>query len=102
MRCCERRNLPYLNCVTDEDIEAHCKRTVKTNYHPVGTCKMGVETDESAVVDSHLRVFGVKNLRVIDASIMPTIISANTNAPAMMIADYAIDRMMNEQTRSSS
>ncbi|CCN36180.1 putative Choline dehydrogenase [Vibrio nigripulchritudo SO65] len=93
---------PGPNCVSDGDIEAHCKRTVKTNYHPVGTCKMGVETDEFAVVDSHLRVFGVKNLRVIDASIMPTIISANTNAPAMMIADYAIDRMMNEQARSSS
>ncbi|WP_202987889.1 GMC family oxidoreductase N-terminal domain-containing protein [Vibrio sp. S9_S30] len=93
---------PGPNCVSDEDIIAHCKRTVKTNYHPVGTCKMGVETDEAAVVDSHLRVFGVKNLRVIDVSIMPIIISANTNAPAMMIADYAIDRMMGGSARSSS
>ncbi|XP_031767166.2 glucose dehydrogenase [FAD, quinone]-like [Galleria mellonella] len=62
-----------------------------TIYHPVGTCKMGPKWDNGAVVDSRLRVYGIKNLRVIDSSVMPTIIRGNTNAPTIMIAEKGTD-----------
>lgn len=70
---------------TDDAIWHHIQKQVETIYHPVGTCKMG--HDEGAVVDDQLRVHGIENLRVIDASIMPTIVSGNTNAPVYMIAE---------------
>jgi choline dehydrogenase-like flavoprotein len=70
---------------TDEQLSDYVLKNGKTAYHPVGTCKMGA--DPLAVVDARLRVRGMERLRVIDASIMPTITSGNTNAPAMMIGE---------------
>ena len=78
----------------DEALAAQCKRTVKTNYHPVGTCRMGPDHDPMAVLDERLRVRGAENLRVIDASVMPAIVSGNTNAPTLAIADRAVTLMM--------
>ncbi|WP_166258454.1 GMC family oxidoreductase [Marinobacter salicampi] len=77
------------NVKTDDDIRDILRQRVDTVYHPVGTCRMGA--DEDAVVDPTLRVRGVEGLRVIDASVMPTIIGGNTNAPTIMIAEKAAD-----------
>ncbi|MEK7199451.1 MAG: GMC oxidoreductase, partial [Bacteroidota bacterium] len=74
---------------TDEALMAHIRKTAETLYHPVGTCKMG--KDSLAVVDNQLRIYGVKNLRVIDASVMPTIVSGNTNAATIMIGEKGAD-----------
>jgi choline dehydrogenase len=82
---------PGAGSTSDEDLAAHCRKTVKTNYHPVGTCRMGREADEHAVVTPDLRVRGLAGLRIVDASIMPTIPSGNTNAPVLAIADKAVD-----------
>jgi choline dehydrogenase-like flavoprotein len=65
------------------------RRRFQSLYHPVGTCKMGA--DPLAVVDSQLRVHGVDGLRVVDASIMPTLIGGHTHAPTVMIAEKAVD-----------
>jgi choline dehydrogenase len=75
--------------INDESLLRHVKKSLETLYHPVGTCKMG--TDELAVTDTDLRVRKVKRLRVVDASVMPTITSGNTNAPTIMIAEKAAD-----------
>ncbi|MCG6115679.1 MAG: choline dehydrogenase [Mesorhizobium sp.] len=73
------------------EIDAWINETLETCYHPVGTCKMGSENDPDAVVDPECRVRGIDGLRVVDASIMPEIVSANTNATAIMIAEKAAD-----------
>jgi choline dehydrogenase len=80
---------PSADVTNDEAIEAYIRDGCSTVWHPVGTCKMG--TDSMAVVDPELRVHGVQGLRVVDASIMPTITTGNTNAPTIMIGEKAAD-----------
>lgn len=77
------------NVQSDDEIREILRQRVDTVYHPVGSCKMGV--DEMAVVDPELKVYGIAGLRVVDASIMPTVVNGNTNAPAIMIAEKAVD-----------
>ena len=79
---------------SDDDILAFVREVAETTYHPVGTCKMG--TDPMAVVDDQLRVRGLDGLRVADASIMPTLTSGNTNAPAIMIGEKAAEMVLRE------
>ena len=83
---------PGAAATTDADIDSFIRRTAITIYHPVGTAKMG--NDRLAVVDSQLRVRGIKSLRVVDASIMPTLVGGNTNAPAIMIGEKAADMIL--------
>ena len=86
----QKRDTATAHVQTDDDIRAVLRQRVDSVYHPVGTCKMGV--DEMAVVNpANLKVYGVEGLRVVDASIMPTIVSGNTNAPAIMIGEKAVD-----------
>lgn len=83
-----KNHIPALH-QSDDDWLRHIEQTAECVYHPVGTCKMGI--DEMAVVDAELRVRGIEKLRVADASVMPTITSGNTNAPVIMIAEKAAD-----------
>ena len=79
---------------TDAEIDTWIREHAETIYHPVGTCRMGVAGDAMAVVDADCRVMGLKGLRVVDASVMPTLIGGNTNAPTMMIAEKVSDSIL--------
>ncbi|UVJ46405.1 choline dehydrogenase [Pseudomonas sp. LS1212] len=87
--------LPGPSAYSDSELDAWARRVTETGYHASGTCKMGPASDPEAVVDPELRVHGLEGLRVIDASIMPTIVSGNTNAPTVMIAEKASDMILN-------
>ena len=87
---------PGMQYQTEEELIKAAGDIGTTIFHPVGTCKMGRDDDPMAVLDSQLRVRGVRNLRVVDASAMPKITSGNTAAPTMMIAQRAAELLCGE------
>ena len=95
----KREFLPGADVESDADMLAYARDKGTTIFHPCGTCKMG--GDPTAVVDERLRVHGIGGLRVVDASIMPTMTSGNTNAPTIMIAEKASD-MIREDARQGA
>ena len=85
---------PDPNLQSDADLGAYCKSAATTNFHPVGGCRMSLDSDPFAVLTPQLAVRGVRGLWVLDASMTPSIISANTNAAVMAVADRAVELMM--------
>lgn len=94
--------IPDPSDLSDTTLAAHCRRFVKTNYHPSGTCRMGPSGDAMAVLDSRMRVRGVERLRVCDLSAMPNINAGNTAAPAMMLGSRCADLILNRTARAAS
>ena len=92
-------HLPGAHISTQADLEHAAGKIGTTIFHPVGTAKMGIESDPMAVVDSRLRVLGMQGLRIADASVMPTITSGNTNSPVMMIAEKAAHMILEDARR---
>jgi choline dehydrogenase len=82
---------------TDAEIDAFVRARAESAYHACGTCKMGLDSDPNAVVDGNCRVYGVQALRVVDAAVMPSIVSGNTNAPTIMLAERASDLIRGRQ-----
>ena len=86
---------PGSDLKSDDDLNEYIRSQAETAYHPCGTLKMGV--DKMAVVDENLKIHGLQNIRVVDASVMPEIPSANLNAPTLMIAEKASDIISKEK-----
>ena len=84
-----------------EDIVHDCRDRANTTFHPISTCTMGVDP-RTSVVDARLRVHGIAGLRVVDASVMPDMISGNTNAPTIMIAEKGADLILADAMRTKS
>ncbi|MFO1143817.1 MAG: GMC family oxidoreductase N-terminal domain-containing protein [Amaricoccus sp.] len=96
----EREVFPGPDKTSDEDLAAHARRFVKTVYHPCGTCRMGRDGEPDAVVTTDLRLRGIDGLRIVDASVIPTIISGNTNAAVLVVADKAAEFMLDRPPRA--
>jgi choline dehydrogenase-like flavoprotein len=94
-----REHYPGAEIASEEELEAFTRRASRTGYHPTGTCRMG--QDERSVVDTRLRVRGVEGLRVADASVMPRLVSGNTNATTIMIAERAADIILGNRAARS-
>ena len=90
----KKEHFPGPDVKTKKDVEEYARQNGRTSYHHVGTCKMG--SDDMSVVDANLKVYGIEGLRVIDSSIMPSLISSNTYAPTLMIAEKGADIILNE------
>ena len=90
----KREYTPGAAVRTPDEIRAYIRQWAKTDYHPVGSCKMG--HDDMAVVDTDLRVRGLEGLRVVDASIMPSLISGNTMAPSIMIGEKGVAHILSQ------
>ncbi len=95
----KREVKPGAQAASDAELLEFCRNNGATIFHPTGTCRMG--HDPLAVVDARLRVHGIGGLRVVDCSAMPTLVSGNTNAPAVMMAEKAVD-MIREDHRAAS
>ncbi len=89
--------LPGAHLQSDEELTKAAGDISLSIFHPVGTCKMGVHTDQYSVVDNKLKIHGIDDIRIADGSIMPTITSGNTNSPIMMIAEKAASFILNEK-----
>jgi choline dehydrogenase-like flavoprotein len=94
LRALQKKEMFTADIETDDDIRGLLRARVDTVYHPVGTARMG--TDALAVVDPKLKVHGLEGLRIVDASVMPTLIGGNTNAPTIMIGEKAADMIKAE------
>ena len=98
----DKESVPGPDVQTDDELLAVAQRYGTTTFHPMGTCKMGSANDPMAVVDDQLRVRGIDSLRVIDASIMPTMLSANLNAATMMIGEKGADLVLGKERLPSA
>lgn len=93
-----REHRPGPEVQSDDEILDFCRRYGATIFHPSGTCKMGPDSDDMAVTDPRLKVRGIRGLRVVDCSVMPTLVSGNTNWPVVMMAEKAVDMILADAT----